>query len=398
MELVGAIKIKDGLFLGDEFAAQVRDRQDLEFVVANKVTHIINTAARQIPNHWEPIGVQYLDFYWLDHDNQQLFDGRDEIVPEFCAFIERGNTAGESVLVHSVRGQCRSVVIIVAYLMRKYKWTMVKSFEFVNSRRPDLNTRQSFIQQLAGFEGRLAKQMSLAAGWESLPPDPEEIVLRNTFLNSQFGQIAEMAVIDQSEKVNKLVWSDANSGNSLVDLDRPNLLNRVENGFVVLRSCLKGGRSLGEIRVPVKIQRERRANRLKNDLFGNPTRIAKAAENAMEFGISATTEDLDSAPKKKPSVDSLTNSSKKPRASSAGPKEQNTKPLTMKKARFGLQLGPGKLPPPEGRTVGVYSSHKTSLETGKPGARKRPATSQNEQRAKGSSKALPMRVKKAQID
>ena len=72
-EIVGAIKIKDGLFIGDEFAAQVTQLkivQDLEFVVANKVTHIINCAGRQVPNHWEPIGVQYLTYYWLDQDTQ----------------------------------------------------------------------------------------------------------------------------------------------------------------------------------------------------------------------------------------------------------------------------------------------------------------------------------------
>ena len=40
--------------------------QDLEFVVANKVTHIINCAGKQIQNHWEPIGVAYLTFFWLD--------------------------------------------------------------------------------------------------------------------------------------------------------------------------------------------------------------------------------------------------------------------------------------------------------------------------------------------
>lgn len=52
MDIIGAIKIKDGLFIGDDFAAT-----DLDFVVANKVTQIINCAAKQIPNHWEPIGV-----------------------------------------------------------------------------------------------------------------------------------------------------------------------------------------------------------------------------------------------------------------------------------------------------------------------------------------------------
>lgn len=35
--MIGAIKIKDALFIGDELAAQ-----DLEFVVNNKVTHVIN--------------------------------------------------------------------------------------------------------------------------------------------------------------------------------------------------------------------------------------------------------------------------------------------------------------------------------------------------------------------
>jgi hypothetical protein len=72
-EVVGAIKIKDGLFIGDEFAAQVwetDDVQDLEFVFANKVSHIVNCAGRQVPNHWKPIGVQYLTYFWLDQDTQ----------------------------------------------------------------------------------------------------------------------------------------------------------------------------------------------------------------------------------------------------------------------------------------------------------------------------------------
>ena len=75
-EMVGAIKIKDALFLGDEFAAQVRELystnfdylKDLEFVITNKVTHIINCAGKQIPNHWEPIGVQYVTYRWMDND------------------------------------------------------------------------------------------------------------------------------------------------------------------------------------------------------------------------------------------------------------------------------------------------------------------------------------------
>lgn len=61
--IIGAIKVKDGLFIGDELAAQ-----DLEFLVTNKVTNLINCAGRQVPNHWEPIGIQYLTYIWQDSE------------------------------------------------------------------------------------------------------------------------------------------------------------------------------------------------------------------------------------------------------------------------------------------------------------------------------------------
>jgi len=63
-EMIGAIKIKDGLFIGDSFAAK-----DLEFVVANKVTKIINCSGRQVQNQWTNIGVEYLTYHWLDEEN-----------------------------------------------------------------------------------------------------------------------------------------------------------------------------------------------------------------------------------------------------------------------------------------------------------------------------------------
>ena len=44
--------------------------KDLEFVITNKVTHIINCAGKQIPNHWEPIGVFYLTYGWFENDKQ----------------------------------------------------------------------------------------------------------------------------------------------------------------------------------------------------------------------------------------------------------------------------------------------------------------------------------------
>ena len=100
----------------------------MEFVVANKVTHIINCAGKQVPNHWEPIGVTYLTFYWLDQENQILFDAaKDETTNQIFDFIEDAVNKAESVLVHSLRGQSRSSCVIAAYLMRKYRWSLFKN-------------------------------------------------------------------------------------------------------------------------------------------------------------------------------------------------------------------------------------------------------------------------------
>jgi hypothetical protein len=39
--------------------------------------------------------------------------------------------------------------------MQKYRWTLFKTLEFLNSRRPDLEIRAAFINQLSEFERRL---------------------------------------------------------------------------------------------------------------------------------------------------------------------------------------------------------------------------------------------------
>ena len=77
----------------------------MEFVVANKVTRVINCAGREIPNHWEPIGVQYLTFYWLDQEDQIIFDSAGEVANQCYEFIEGALEEAKSVLVTSVRGQ-----------------------------------------------------------------------------------------------------------------------------------------------------------------------------------------------------------------------------------------------------------------------------------------------------
>jgi len=75
--------------------------------------------------------------------------------------------------------------------MKKYKWSLLKTLEFLNSRRPDLEIRATFIHQLSAYESRLAldKNSIITSKWDELnnpkaPVTCEELVLRNTFINA----------------------------------------------------------------------------------------------------------------------------------------------------------------------------------------------------------------------
>ena len=107
LNFIGAIKVKDGIFIGDELAAQ-----DFEFAVSNKVTHVINCAGTQIRNYWDHLGIKYMTFNWLDHDQQVILDPNDKNANAIFNFIQEAENLAESVLIHSVRGQNRSATVL----------------------------------------------------------------------------------------------------------------------------------------------------------------------------------------------------------------------------------------------------------------------------------------------
>ena len=196
----------------------------MEFIFANKVTRIINCAGRQLQNRWENIGVIYLTFNWHDSENQILYDLQDKVTCQIYDFIDKAAEQAESVLVHSVRGQSRASAVIAAYLMRKYRWSLLKTLEFLNWRRSDLEIRESFIQQLSDYETRLLKrQIPCTKVWSDVSPDQkflesEELLVRNTFLNSQTTQNALQVYQDSTadpSKVDSIKWKDLESNGKM---------------------------------------------------------------------------------------------------------------------------------------------------------------------------------------
>ena len=100
--------------------------------------------------------------------------------------------------------------------MRKYRWSLLKSLEFLNSRRPDLEIRATFIQQLSLYEARLQNlyNLHISCRWDELSNQNtsyacEELLLRNTFVNSQMGPIPPPNDSDSKEvKKPAIMWVD----------------------------------------------------------------------------------------------------------------------------------------------------------------------------------------------
>ena len=213
----GAVKLKDGLFFGDHAAAQ-----DIEFVIANKVTRIVNCAGRQIGNHFETICVEYMRFDFADNDACVVLDARDEVVDRVVRFINESLEKGESVLVHSQRGQSRCVTIVAAYLMHQFRWTVNKALQYIQSRRSDIAIKPAFHRQLLGYERRLGMLVPLSDDW-TLPKRSvvsssgdydvhEDVLMCNTYLNSKAEKISPQTSFsfkahDWSSR-KRLEWSD----------------------------------------------------------------------------------------------------------------------------------------------------------------------------------------------
>lgn len=191
-------------------AGDFETAQDLEFIIANKITRIINCAGREIANAWERSGIRYLTFFWPEAGNCVIFDDSNSVLDDLYAFIEEALDIGESVLVHSTDGQSRACFCASVYFMLKYKWTLQKSLEFLQNKRPDLMPRPGFLRQLQALDASLQRVLKASAKggpadsslrryseWDSslLAPAPalvvtdssleEELVLCNTYVNSQ---------------------------------------------------------------------------------------------------------------------------------------------------------------------------------------------------------------------
>ena len=147
-----AAKVFDGLFLGD-----AETSMDADFLDLNKISRLINVAGRQVHNALSGYGFVYKTYFWEDESNFLVFPAmeKDKALLEMVDFIDSSLRKGLSVLLFSDRGVSRNAYGVCAFLMFKYHWGFEKSYDFVVSKKKDIQINQGFIQQLFTLEKRL---------------------------------------------------------------------------------------------------------------------------------------------------------------------------------------------------------------------------------------------------
>ena len=120
-----------------------------------------------------------LEFLSIEATDRPDYDLLGQHLSEAADFLERVGAAGESApaqagagaLVHCFAGVNRSAALVVAFVVTKLRWSLLRTLRHVHERRPIVLTNLSFRLQLirmAAREGLLLDEETVAASTAQL--------------------------------------------------------------------------------------------------------------------------------------------------------------------------------------------------------------------------------------
>lgn len=191
-DAVAAIRVKDGIFIGNHAAASDRD-----LLVLNKITHIVNCAGKEIPDYFvtDPdFEFSYLSFPWDDIglggsmsvSTPVLFDDKNENISRSAAFIDNALEKGECVMVHSRLGVSRAPALLAGYFVVKYGWRPSSTLLFLQCVHPGIAIQPPFLLQINQLSLKFPVEVDIFdedVDERLFCLDNVQWVLRNTLLN-----------------------------------------------------------------------------------------------------------------------------------------------------------------------------------------------------------------------
>ena len=143
-------KIEDGLWLGDRGVydkhQEYKRFQTIVTILVDEEVERYNIRQYTEPRNW----------LHIDLEDDECIDISQHFL-QVINHVEAARKRGDCVLIHCAAGVSRSVTIMAAYLMWKHQWTRDQALDYIRERRNQIRPNDGFLQQLALFEGTLAK-------------------------------------------------------------------------------------------------------------------------------------------------------------------------------------------------------------------------------------------------
>ena len=135
------------LYMGNMWQALSRDvMRDM------KITHIVN-ASLDCDNAHVASGVQYMNVRVKDKKNSDITPYFPLFYAFMCDALQKNPDA--RILVHCTQGVSRSATLVLSYLMKSKRWTLVQSVNCLLSKRGVVYPNRGFVAQLMRFEHTL---------------------------------------------------------------------------------------------------------------------------------------------------------------------------------------------------------------------------------------------------
>ena len=135
------------LYMGNMWQALSRDvMRDM------KITHIVN-ASLDCDNAHVASGVQYMNVRVKDKEDSDITPYFPLLYAFMCDAIKENPDA--RILVHCTQGVSRSATLVLSYLMKSKRWTLVQSMNCLLSKRGVVYPNRGFVAQLMRFEYKL---------------------------------------------------------------------------------------------------------------------------------------------------------------------------------------------------------------------------------------------------
>jgi len=145
-------KVNSNLYIGNE-----ENSNDEDLLNRNGITHILS-----LIGHQSSVGkVERKQYPMHDKGRSNIKDVLDEVYE----FMELGQKDSNNLLVHCKLGQNRSAVVVIAYIMKKFKKTLHRAHRDLKAVRPIVQVNVDYAKQLLDLEREYLGNNSLPLDW-----------------------------------------------------------------------------------------------------------------------------------------------------------------------------------------------------------------------------------------